>query len=165
MGGILLAADKGLTGLWFEGKNTSPSTLTKRTKKRNCPYSRKPSGGLTSIFRVESLTFPCRFTSLDQTFKMMCGTSFVPFPMERPRPTAKSHNGSPLKRACHECPHRQSEVQSPATKFQSSYPATASWAQTATSLDTPAASKKVKLLELEKADMKSLFIPKNGTAL
>ena len=43
LGGILLAADEfGLTGLWFEGRNTLPGICPTNALSRKRPFSQRP---------------------------------------------------------------------------------------------------------------------------
>ena len=167
LGAITLASDgEALTGLWFEGQKYFGSTLPAETKQGDCPVFAQAKRWLDSYFAGEKPDFTPPLHPEGSAFQQAVWALLLEIPYgktttygalarklaEKQGLThmsaqavggAVGHNDISLIIPCHRV-----------------VGASGSLTGYAGGVD-----KKIKLLELERADMKSFFVPKKGTAL
>ena len=167
LGGVLLAADEiGLTGLWFDGQKSFARGLPADRVERETPalleakrwldiyFSGKepdftpPLHPIGSAFRQAVWTVLLQIpygqtTTYGEIARQLAGTAGLSRMSAQAVGGAVGHNDISLIIPCHRV-----------------VGASGSLTGYAGGVD-----KKVKLLELERADMKSFFVPKKGTAL
>lgn len=167
IGDILLAADDiGLTGLWFEGQKYFALYLEKEHEEKEIPFFEKVKQWLDIYFsgKEPDFTVPLHFTGTDfqnEVWEILCTIPYgktmtygeianqlaakkgLTHMSAQAVGGAVGHNGISIIVPC----HRVVGTNGSLTGY-------------AGGID-----KKIKLLQLEKADMKSLFTPKKGTAL
>ena len=167
LGAITLASDgKALTGLWFDGQKYFGSTLPVETKQGDCPVFAQAKRWLDSYFAGEKPDFTPPLHPVGSAFQQAVWALLLEIPYgetttygtlarklaEKQGLThmsaqavggAVGHNDISLIIPCHRV-----------------VGASGSLTGYADGVD-----KKIKLLELERADMKSFFVPKKGTAL
>ena len=167
LGNILLAADeKGLTGLWFEGQKYFARCLDKEHEEKNLP-----------VFRDAKRWLDIYFTGKEPNFKLplhFTGTSFQNEVWEilYTIPYGKTTTYGEIARLLAQkkglaqmsaqavggaVGHNEISIIVPCHRVVG---ASGSLTGYAGGID-----KKIKLLELERADMAQLFVPKKGTAL
>ena len=167
IGDILLAADDiGLTGLWFEGQKYFALSLDKEHEEKELPLFEKSRQWLDIYFSGKEPDFavPLHFTGTafrKEVWEILCTIPYgqtmtygeiakliaakkgLPHMSAQAVGGAISHNEISIIVPC----HRVVGTNGSLTGY-------------AGGID-----RKIKLLQLEKADMKSFFIPKKGTAL
>ena len=167
LGGILLAADEeGLTGLWFDGQKYFARTLPKEYAESETPVLREAKRWLDIYFSGREPDFTPPLHPVGSAFQQAVWALLLEIPYgetttygalarklaEKQGLThmsaqavggAVGHNDISLIIPCHRV-----------------VGASGSLTGYADGVD-----KKIKLLELERADMKSFFVPKKGTAL
>lgn len=167
LGGILLAADEeGLTGLWFDGQKYFARTLPKEYAESETPVLREAKRWLDIYFSGREPDFTPPLHPVGSAFQQVVWALLLEIPYgetttygtlarklaEKQGLThmsaqavggAVGHNDISLIIPCHRV-----------------VGASGSLTGYAGGVD-----KKIKLLELERADMKSFFVPKKGTAL
>ena len=167
LGGILLAADEiGLTGLWFDGQKYFARGLSPEREERELPVLLEAKRWLDIYFTGKEPDFLPPLHSIGSAFRRSVWEILLQIPYGRtttygeiarrlaekqklPRMSAQAvggavgHNDISLIIPCHRV-----------------VGASGSLTGYAGGVD-----KKIKLLELERADMKSFFVPKKGTAL
>ena len=167
LGGILLAADEeGLTGLWFDGQKYFGSTLPVETKQGDCPVFAQAKRWLDSYFAGEKPDFTPPLHPVGSAFQQAVWALLMEIPYgetttygtlvrklaEKQGLThmsaqavggAVGHNPISLMIPC----HRVVGTNGSLTGYGGGI------------------ARKVKLLELERADMHGLFVPKKETAL
>ena len=166
IGNILLAADEiGLTGLWFEGQKYFALYLDKEHEERELPIFEKVKEWLDIYFsgKEPDFTVPLHFTGTDfqnEVWEILCAIPYgrtmtygeiakqVAAKKGLPRMSAQAvggavgHNGISILVPC----HRVVGANGSLTGY-------------AGGID-----KKIKLLQLEKADMRPLFAPEKRRA-
>ena len=167
LGGILLAADEtGLTGLWFDGAKYFADNLPEAHTEQETPILLEAKRWLDLYFAGNKPDFMPPLHPIGSSFQQAVWDILLQIPygqtttygeiarqlakkQGRARMSAQAvggavgHNGISLLIPC----HRVVGTNGSLTGY-------------AGGID-----KKVRLLELEKADMSSLFVPKKGTAL
>lgn len=167
IGDILLAADDiGLTGLWFEGEEYFALYLDKEHEEKEVPLFEKAKQWLDIYFsgKEPDFTVPLHFIGTDfqnEVWEILCTIPYgqtmtygeiakqIAVKKGLPRMSAQAvggavgHNKISIIVPC----HRVVGTNGSLTGY--------GWG----------IDKKIKLLQLEKADMESLFTPKKGTAL
>ena len=167
IGGILLAADDiGLTGVWFEGQKYFALSLDKEHEEKELPLFEKAKQWLDIYFsgKEPDFTLPLHFTGTafqNEVWEILCT---IPY----------GHTmtyGEIAKQVAAEkgLPHMSAQAVGGAVgrnKISIIVPCHRV-VGTNGSLTGYAGGihKKVKLLQFEKADMGSIFVPKSGTAL
>ena len=167
VGEILLAADEiGLTGLWFEGQKYFALGLDKEYEEREIPLFEKARQWLDIYFsgREPDFTVPLHFMGTPFQIKVWEILCTIPYGRTMtygeiagqtaaadglPRMSAQAVGGA--------VGHNKISIIVPCHRVVG---ANGSLTGYAGGID-----KKIKLLQLEKADMKSLFAPETGTAL
>ena len=166
IGNILLAADEvGLTGLWFEGQKYFALYLDKEHEEKEIPIFEKAKKWLDIYFagKEPDFTVPLHFTGTDfqnEVWEILCAIPYgrtmtygeiakqVAAKKVLPRMSAQAvggavgHNGISILVPC----HRVVGANGSLTGY-------------AGGID-----KKIKLLQLEKADMRPLFAPRKRRA-
>lgn len=167
LGGILLAADEeGLTGLWFDGQKYFARTLPKEYAESETPVLREAKRWLDIYFSGREPDFTPPLHPVGSAFQQAVWALLLEIPYgktttygalarklaEKQGLThmsaqavggAVGHNDISLIIPC----HRVVGANGSLTGYAGGV------------------NKKVKLLELERADMKAFFVPKKGTAL
>lgn len=167
MGEILLAADEiGLTGLWFEGQKYFALYLDKEHEEKELPVFETAKRWLDIYFsgREPDFTVPLHFTGTDFQNEVWEILYSIPYGKTTtygeiakqiaarrglPRMSAQAVGGA--------VGHNEISIIVPCHRVVGSNGSLTGYAG--------GIDKKVKLLELEKADMQSFFVPKKGTAL
>lgn len=167
VGNILLAADEtGLTGLWFEGQKYFPHHLDKEALEKELPIFEHTKKWLDIYFsgKEPDFTPPLHFegtTFQNQVWKILCSIPYgqtmtygeIAKQLARennvPRMSAQAVGGA--------VGHNEISIIIPCHRVVGSNGSLTGYAG--------GIDKKIKLLQLEKADMKSFFISKKGTAL
>ena len=162
IGDILLAADEiGLTGLWFEGQKYFALYLDKEHEEREIPIFDKVKQWLAIYFsgKEPDFTVPLHFTGTDfqkEVWEILCTIPYgqtmtygeiakrIAAKKGLPRMSAQAvgHNEMSIIVPCHRVVGTNGNLTGYAGGID----------------------RKIKLLQLEKVDMKSLFAPKKGTA-
>ena len=167
IGDILLAADDmGLTGLWFEGQKYFALNLNKVHEERKLPVFEKAKQWLDVYFlgKEPDFTVPLHFTGTDfqnDVWKILCAIPYgqtmtygeiakkiaakkgLPSMSAQAVGGAVGHNEISIIVPCHRVVGKNGSLTGYAGGID----------------------KKIKLLQLEKVNMESFFIPKKGTAL
>ncbi|MCD8066179.1 MAG: methylated-DNA--[protein]-cysteine S-methyltransferase [Oscillospiraceae bacterium] len=167
LGGILLAADEvGLTGLWFEGQKYFAKLLDKEHEERKTPCLTEAARWLDVYFagREPDFDVPLHFTGTDFQNEVWGILRTIPYGRtmtygeiakqiaERrglARMSAQAVGGA--------VGHNEISIIVPCHRVVGTNGSLTGYAG--------GIDKKIKLLTLEKADMRSLFVPKKGTAL
>ena len=166
IGEILLAADEiGLTGLWFEGQKYFALHLDKEHEEKEIPIFETVKQWLTVYFsgKEPDSSIPLHFTGTDfqnEVWGILCTIPYgqtmtygeiakqIAAKKGLPHMSAQAVGGA--------VGHNEISIIVPCHRVVG---ATGSLTGYAGGID-----KKIKLLQLEKADMKSLFPPKKGPA-
>ena len=167
IGNILLAADDmGLTGLWFEGQKYFALNLDKVHEERKLPVFEKAKQWLDVYFlgKEPDFTVPLHFTGTDfqnDVWEILCAIPYgqtmtygeiakkiaakkgLPSMSAQAVGGAVGHNEISIIVPCHRVVGKNGSLTGYAGGID----------------------KKIKLLQLEKVNMESFFIPKKGTAL
>ncbi|MCM1174244.1 MAG: methylated-DNA--[protein]-cysteine S-methyltransferase [Blautia sp.] len=167
VGGILLAADDiGLTGLWFEGQKYFALCLDKEHEEKEIPLFERTKHWLDIYFSGNEPDFsvPLHFTGTEfqnEVWKILCSIPYgqtttygkiakqlavwkgLPHMSAQAVGGAVGHNGISIIVPCHRVVGSNGSLTGYAGGID----------------------RKITLLNLEKADMQSFFIPKKGTAL
>ena len=167
IGNILLAADDmGLTGLWFEGQKYFALNLDKVHEERELPVFEKAKQWLDVYFsgKEPDFTVPLHFTGTDfqnDVWEILCAIPYgqtmtygeiakkiaakkgLPSMSAQAVGGAVGHNEISIIFPCHRVVGKNGSLTGYAGGID----------------------KKIKLLQLEKVNMESFFIPKKGTAL
>ncbi len=167
IGNILLAADDmGLTGLWFEGQKYFALNLDKVHEERELPVFEKAKQWLDVYFsgKEPDFTVPLHFTGTDfqnDVWEILCAIPYgqtmtygeiakkiaakkgLPSMSAQAVGGAVGHNEISIIVPCHRVVGKNGSLTGYAGGID----------------------KKIKLLQLEKVNMESFFIPKKGTAL
>lgn len=167
LGDILLAADEvGLTGLWFEGQKNYARTLSPESGERELPVFRQAKHWLKVYFAGKEPTFSVPLHPMGTAFqqrvwdflrtipygntatygeiaKRLAAENGLAHLSAQAVGGAVGHNPISLMIPC----HRVVGTSGSLTGYGGGI------------------ARKVKLLELEHADMRGLFVPKTGTAL
>ncbi len=167
VGNILLAADNtGLTGLWFEEQKYFALSLDKEHEEKEIPLFERVKQWLDIYFsgKDPDFTVPLHFTGTafqNEVWKILCTIPYgqtetygeiakqIAVRKGLPHMSAQAVGGA--------VGHNEISIIVPCHRVVG---ANGSLTGYAGGID-----KKIKLLQLEKADMKSFFIPKKGTAL
>ena len=167
VGNILLAADNtGLTGLWFEEQKYFALSLDKEHEEKEIPLFERVKQWLDIYFsgKEPDFTVPLHFTGTafqNEVWKILCTIPYgqtetygeiakqIAVRKGLPHMSAQAVGGA--------VGHNEISIIVPCHRVVG---ANGSLTGYAGGID-----KKIKLLQLEKADMKSFFIPKKGTAL
>lgn len=167
MGGILLAADEiGLTGLWFEGQKYFARCLDQEHEERELPLFETAKHWLTVYFtgREPDFSVPLHFTGTDfqnEVWSILCSIPYgqtmtyggiakqIAAKRGVPRMSAQAVGGA--------VGHNEISIIVPCHRVVGTNGSLTGYAG--------GIEKKVKLLTLEHADQKHLFVPKKGTAL
>ena len=167
MGNILLAADEvGLTGLWFEGQKYFALYLDKEHEEKEIPIFEKAKKWLDIYFsgKEPDFTVPLHFTGTDfqnEVWEILCAIPYgktmtygqiakrIATKRGLPRMSAQAVGGA--------VGHNEISIIVPCHRVVGANGSLTGYAG--------GIEKKVKLLKLEKADMKQFSIPKKGTAL
>ena len=167
IGGILLAADDiGLTGVWFEGQKYFALSLDKEHEEKELPLFEKAKQWLDIYFsgKEPNFTLPLHFTGTafqNEVWEILCTVPYghtmtygeiakqiaagkgLPHMSAQAVGGAVGRNKISIIVPCHRVVGTNGSLTGYAGGIH----------------------KKVKLLQLEKADMGSFFVPKKGTAL
>ena len=167
IGNILLAADDiGLTGLWFEGQKYFALYLDKEPEEKEISLFEKVKHWLDIYFsgKEPDFTVPLHFTGTDfqnEVWKILCTIPYgqtmtygeiakqIAAKRGLPRMSAQAVGGA--------VGHNEISIIVPCHRVVGTNGSLTGYAG--------GIDKKIKLLQLEKADMESLFTPKKGTAL
>lgn len=167
VGSILLAADEtGLTGLWFEGQKYFALCLEKEHNEKEIPLFEEVKRWLDIYFtgKKPDFTVPLHFTGTDfqnEVWKILCtipyGQTITYGEIAKQLAAKKGWKHMSAQAAGGAVAHNKISIIVPCHRVVG---ANGSLTGYAGGID-----KKVKLLNLEKADMGTFFIPKKGTAL
>ena len=167
VGNILLAADNtGLTGLWFEGQKYFALSLDKEHEEKEIPLFERVKQWLDIYFsgKEPDFTVPLHFTGTafqNEVWKILCTIPYgqtetygeiakqIAVRKGLPHMSAQAVGGA--------VGHNEISIIVPCHRVVG---ADGSLTGYAGGID-----KKIKLLQLEKVDMRFFFIPKKGTAL
>lgn len=167
MGDILLAADEiGLTGLWFEGQKYFALYLDKEHEEKKLPVFEKAKRWLDIYFsgKEPGFTVPLHFVGTDFQNEVWEILSSIPYGETTtygeiakqiaarrglPHMSAQAVGGA--------VGHNEISIIVPCHRVVGSNGSLTGYAG--------GIDKKIKLLELEKVDLQSFFVPKKGTAL
>ena len=167
IGNILLAANGiGLTGLWFEGQKYFALCLDKEHEEKEIPIFEKAKQWLDIYFsgKEPAFTVPLHFTGTDfpnEVWEILCTIPYgqtmtygeiakqIAAKKGLPRMSAQAVGGA--------VGHNKISILVPCHRVVGTNGSLTGYAG--------GIDKKIKLLQLEKADMDSLFTPKKGTAL
>ncbi len=167
IGGILLAADDiGLTGLWFEGQKYFARGLQKEHEEQETALLRAAKHWLDIYFsgKEPDLTVPLHFTGTEfqnDVWEMLCSIPYgqtTTYGALAERLAAKKGLQHMSAQAVGGAVgHNMISVIVPCHRVVGSNGSLTGYAG--------GIEKKIKLLTLEKADTRSLFVPKRGTAI
>ena len=167
LGGILLAADEtGLTGLWFDGQKYFARVLPAECVEQNTPVLSEAKRWLDIYFAGQEPDFMPPLHPIGSAFRRDVWDILLQIPYGQtttygeiarqlaakqglPRMSAQAVGGA--------VGHNEISVIIPCHRVVGTNGSLTGYAG--------GIDKKVRLLELEKADMSSLFVPKKGTAL
>ena len=167
LGGILLAADEtGLTGLWFDGQKCFARGLPAECVEQNTPVLSEAKRWLDIYFAGQEPDFMPPLHPIGSAFRRDVWDILLQIPYGQtttygeiarqlaakqglPRMSAQAVGGA--------VGHNEISVIIPCHRVVGTNGSLTGYAG--------GIDKKVRLLELEKADMSSLFVPKKGTAL
>lgn len=167
MGDILLAADEiGLTGLWFEGQKYFALYLDKKHEEKELPVFETAKRWLDIYFsgKEPDFTVPLHFTGTD--FQNEVWEILYSIPYGKTTTYGEIAKQIAARRGLSRMSaqavggavgHNEISIIVPCHRVVGSNGSLTGYAG--------GIDKKVKLLELENADMKSFFVPKKGTAL
>lgn len=162
IGNILLAADEiGLTGLWFEGQKYFALYLDKEHIEKEIPVLGEARKWLDIYFTGKNpeFTIPLHFTGTDfqkEVWEILCSipygqtTTYGAIAKQLATKKGKSHMSAQAVGGA--VGHNEISIIVPCHRVVGSNGSLTGYAG--------GIDKKIKLLELEKADMKSFFIPK-----
>ncbi len=167
MGDILLAADDaGLTGLWFEGQKYFARTLDKEHEKREIPLFEKTKQWLDIYFsgKEPDFTVPLHVTGTafqKQVWEILrsipYGQTMTYGEIARKMAAQRGEMRMSAQAVGGAVSHNEVSILIPCHRVVGTNGSLTGYAG--------GIDKKIQLLRLEKADMKSLFVPKKGTAL
>lgn len=167
MGDILLAADDiGLTGLWFEGQKYFALYLDKEYEEKEIPIFAQTKHWLDIYFSGNEPDFsiPLHVTGTDfqnEVWKILCsipyGQTTTYGKIAKQLAEAKGLQRMSAQAVGGAVGHNQISIIVPCHRVVGTNGSLTGYAG--------GIDKKVKLLNLEKADTKSFFIPQKGTAL
>lgn len=167
LGGILLAADEiGLTGLWFDGQKYFARRLSPEREERELPVLLEAKRWLDIYFTGKEPDFLPPLHSIGSAFRRSVWEILLQIPYGRtttygeiarrlaekqklPRMSAQAVGGA--------VGHNEISIIIPCHRVVGTNGSLTGYAG--------GVDKKVKLLELEHADMTGFFVPKKGTAL
>ena len=166
-GGILLAADEaGLTGLWFDGEKYYAHNLAKNHREGNTPVLDKTKRWLDAYFSGRKPDFMPPIHMNGSPFRMEVWNLLLQIPYgetttygELAKIFAKRKNLTRMSAQAvgGAVGHNEISIIVPCHRVVGANGSLTGYAG--------GISTKVKLLELEKADMRNFFVPKKGTAL
>ncbi len=166
MGTIRLTADEtGFTGLWFEGQKYAETYLDKEHQEKEIPFFVKAKQWLDIYFsgREPDFTLPLHFTGTafqKEVWEILCTIPYgqtmtygqiakrIALKKGLPRMSAQAVGGA--------VGHNKISILVPCHRVVGTNGSLTGYAG--------GIEKKIYLLQLEKADMKSFFVPKKGTA-
>lgn len=167
LGTLLLAADDtGLTGLWFEGQKYFAFSLEKEHEEREIPVFEKAKNWLDLYFAGKEPDFSVPFhlngTEFQrEVWEMLCsipyGKTVTYGALARQLAAKRGLSHMSAQAVGGAVGHNKISIIVPCHRVVGTNGSLTGYAG---GLD-----RKIKLLQLEKADMKRLFIPKKGTAL
>lgn len=167
LGDILLAADQScLTGLWFEGQKYFALHLDKEREEKEIPVFEKTKQWLDLYFsgKEPDFTVPLRFIGTDfqkEVWKILCsipyGQTMTYGEIAGKLAEKRGKKSMSAQAVGGAVGHNRISILVPCHRVVGSDGSLTGYAG--------GIEKKVKLLTLEKADMKSFFLPKKGTAL
>ena len=167
LGDILLAADQNcLTGLWFEGQKYFALHLDKEREEKEIPVFEKTKEWLDIYFSGKEPDFevPLRFIGTDfqkEVWKILCsipyGQTMTYGEIAGKLAEKRGKKSMSAQAVGGAVGHNRISILVPCHRVVGSDGSLTGYAG--------GIEKKVKLLTLEKADMKSFFLPKKGTAL
>ena len=167
MGDILLAADDtGLTGLWFEGQKYFARTLDKEHEKREIPLFEKTKQWLDIYFsgKEPDFTVPLHVTGTafqKQVWEILrsipYGQTMTYGEIARKMAAQRGEMRMSAQAVGGAVSHNEVSILIPCHRVVGTNGSLTGYAG--------GIDKKIQLLRLEKADMKSLFVPKKVTAL
>ena len=165
LGDILLAADQNcLTGLWFEGQKYFALHLDKEREEKEIPVFEKTKEWLDIYFSGKELDFtvPLRFIGTDfqkEVWKILCsipyGQTMTYGEIAGKLAEKRGKKSMSAQAVGGAVGHNRISILVPCHRVVGSDGSLTGYAG--------GIEKKVKLLTLEKADMKSFFLPKKGT--
>lgn len=167
LGDILLAADQScLTGLWFEGQKYFALHLDKEREEKEIPVFEKTKQWLDLYFsgKEPDFTVPLRFIGTDfqkEVWEILCsipyGQTMTYGEIAGKLAEKRGKKSMSAQAVGGAVGHNKISILVPCHRVVGSDGSLTGYAG--------GIEKKVKLLTLEKADMKSFFLPKKGTAL
>ena len=167
IGGILLAADNiGLTGLWFEGQKYFALYLDKEHEEKELPILKKAKQWLDVYFsgKEPDFTVPLHFTGTDfqiEVWEILCtipyGQTMTYGEIARQLAAKRGLARMSALAVGGAVGHNEISIIVPCHRVVGTNGSLTGYAG--------GIDKKVKLLTLEKVDMKLFYIPKKGTAL
>lgn len=165
LGDILLAADQNcLTGLWFEGQKYLALHLDKEREEKEIPVFEKTKEWLDIYFSGKEPDFevPLRFIGTDfqkEVWKILCsipyGQTMTYGEIAGKLAEKRGKKSMSAQAVGGAVGHNRISILVPCHRVVGSDGSLTGYAG--------GIEKKVKLLTLEKADMKSFFLPKKGT--
>lgn len=165
LGDILLAADQNcLTGLWFEGQKYFALHLDKEREEKEIPVFEKTKEWLDIYFsgKEPDFTVPLRFIGTDfqkEVWKILCsipyGQTMTYGEIAGKLAEKRGKKSMSAQAVGGAVGHNRISILVPCHRVVGSDGSLTGYAG--------GIEKKVKLLTLEKADMKSYFLPKKGT--
>lgn len=165
LGDILLAADQNcLTGLWFEGQKYFALHLDKEREEKEIPVFEKTKEWLDIYFsgKEPDFTVPLRFIGTDfqkEVWKILCsipyGQTMTYGEIAGKLAEKRGKKGMSAQAVGGAVGHNRISILVPCHRVVGSDGSLTGYAG--------GIEKKVKLLTLEKADMKSFFLPDKGT--
>lgn len=167
IGGILLAADNiGLTGLWFEGQKYFALYLDKEHEEKELPILKKAKQWLDVYFsgKEPDFTVPLHFTGTDfqnEVWEILCtipyGQTMTYGEIARQLAAKRGLARMSAQAVGGAVGHNEISIIVPCHRVVGTNGSLTGYAG--------GIDKKVKLLTLEKVDMKLFYIPKKETAL
>ncbi|BCZ28286.1 methylated-DNA--protein-cysteine methyltransferase [Claveliimonas bilis] len=167
LGDILLAADQScLTGLWFEGQKYFALHLDKEREEKEIPVFEKTKQWLDLYFsgKEPDFTVPLRFIGTDfqkEVWEILCsipyGQTMTYGEIAGKLAEKRGKKSMSAQAVGGAVGHNKISILVPCHRVVGSDGSLTGYAG--------GIEKKVKLLTLEKADMKSFFLTKKGTAL
>lgn len=165
LGDILLAADQNcLTGLWFEGQKYFALHLDKEREEKEIPVFEKTKEWLDIYFsgKEPDFTVPLRFIGTDfqkEVWKILCsipyGQTMTYGEIAGKLAEKRGKKSMSAQAVGGAVGHNRISILVPCHRVVGSDGSLTGYAG--------GIEKKVKLLTLEKTDMKSFFLPKKGT--
>lgn len=167
MGNILLAADHiGLTGLWFEGQKYFARSLDGEHEEKEVPVFKKAKQWLDIYFsgKEPDFTVPLHVTGTafqKQVWEILrsipYGQTMTYGEIARKMAAQRGEMRMSAQAVGGAVSHNEVSILIPCHRVVGTNGSLTGYAG--------GIDKKIQLLRLEKADMKSLFVPKKGTAL